>query len=70
MSTRLPENKVIEDLEHIVHTAKHPKDEVHLVKLDIAYQKKLGVLARFNHPETFTRYLNLYHRYFQGALYT
>ena len=64
MSARLSENKVMQDLELIVHAAKHPQSEEHLLKLDVAYQKKLGVLARFGHPDAFSRYLQLYYRRF------
>jgi len=63
MSHSLPENKVIKELELIIHEAKRA-DEVKLEQLDHAYQNKLRLLARYNVPCTWLRYSDFHQRYF------
>ena len=60
-------------MEEIIHKSKEAirhANETEVERLDVAYQKKLGVMARFNHPMTFSKYLGLYNKYFNhGVMY-
>jgi hypothetical protein len=55
MGHSLPENKVIKELELIIHEAKRA-DEVKLEQLDHAYQNKLRLLAYTAHYILWLRY--------------
>jgi hypothetical protein len=66
MSARLAENKVISDLEHLLHAAKHPESEERLQKLDDAYRRRLQVLLLYGTPGTVARYAGFGERYFHN----
>jgi hypothetical protein len=64
MSARLAENKVISDLEHLLHAAKHPESEERLQRINDAYQRRLRVLLLYGTPGTVARYAGFGERYF------
>jgi hypothetical protein len=66
MGGRLPENKVVQELEEIIHQTKRA-DEMQLDKLDVVYRRKLSELAKMGYSYTVERFTGYYAKRFHRS---